>query len=74
MSKAITVIGLGNMGSALARRFLAGGHPTTVWNRTAAKADPLRAAGATVAPNAASAIAPPSTFSRSIGIPSRSRQ
>jgi len=57
MSKAITVIGLGNMGSALARRFLAGGHPTTVWNRTAAKAEPLRAAGATVAPNAASAIA-----------------
>jgi 3-hydroxyisobutyrate dehydrogenase-like beta-hydroxyacid dehydrogenase len=57
MSKEVTVIGLGHMGSALARRFLAGGHPTTVWNRTAAKAEPLRAGGATVAADAPSAIA-----------------
>jgi len=47
MSKTpVTVVGLGSMGSALARAFLAAGHPTTVWNRTAAKADPLVALGA----------------------------
>ena len=57
MSKEVTVIGLGNMGSALAHRFLIGEYPTTVWNRTAAKAEPLRASGAKVAPDAASAIA-----------------
>ncbi|MFE9400069.1 NAD(P)-dependent oxidoreductase [Streptomyces flavidovirens] len=43
---AVTVIGLGEMGFALAGAFLAGGHPTTVWNRTSEKADPLVARGA----------------------------
>src|SRR5262245_13058785 len=42
----VTVLGLGNMGRALARAFLAGGHPTTVWNRSPHKADELVAAGA----------------------------
>jgi 3-hydroxyisobutyrate dehydrogenase-like beta-hydroxyacid dehydrogenase len=42
----VTVIGLGPMGSSLARTFLAEGHPTTVWNRTAGKADALVALGA----------------------------
>ena len=57
MNAEVTVIGLGNMGSTLARRLVAGGHSTTVWNRTAARAEPLRAAGARVAPDPASAIA-----------------
>ena len=35
----VTVIGLGLMGQALAGAFLRAGHPTTVWNRSAAKAD-----------------------------------
>ncbi|WP_410656974.1 NAD(P)-dependent oxidoreductase [Amycolatopsis sp. lyj-112] len=53
----VTVLGLGNLGRALAETFLRHGHPTTVWNRDAAKADALVAAGATVAPSAAEAIA-----------------
>lgn len=43
----VTVVGLGLMGRALAAAFLKAGHPTTVWNRTAAKADQLVADGAT---------------------------
>jgi 3-hydroxyisobutyrate dehydrogenase-like beta-hydroxyacid dehydrogenase len=42
----VTVIGLGSMGTALAEAFVGAGHPTTVWNRTAAKAAPLVARGA----------------------------
>ncbi|WP_020666256.1 NAD(P)-dependent oxidoreductase [Amycolatopsis nigrescens] len=45
----VTVIGLGLMGRALAAAFLKAGHPTTVWNRTAAKADRLVAEGARLA-------------------------
>lgn len=44
----VTVVGLGAMGSALARAFLDAGHPTTVWNRTTARSAPLAAAGAAV--------------------------
>lgn len=43
----VTVIGLGAMGRALARAYLAAGYTTTVWNRTAATAAPLAAEGAT---------------------------
>ncbi|TDE54630.1 NAD(P)-dependent oxidoreductase [Nonomuraea mesophila] len=42
----VTVIGLGSMGTALAEAFVKAGHPTTVWNRTAAKAGPLIDMGA----------------------------
>ncbi|MFK0251890.1 NAD(P)-dependent oxidoreductase [Amycolatopsis azurea] len=52
----VTVVGLGSMGSALARAFLAAGHPTTVWNRTASKADPLVALGARRAATADEAV------------------
>ncbi|MEU6681201.1 NAD(P)-binding domain-containing protein [Streptomyces sp. NPDC046925] len=45
----VTVIGLGNMGSALAAVLLEHGHPTTVWNRSAAKAEPFAERGAVVA-------------------------
>ncbi|WP_062211407.1 NAD(P)-dependent oxidoreductase [Streptomyces sp. NBRC 109706] len=45
----VTVIGLGPMGTAMAESLLAAGHPTTVWNRTASKAEPLVARGATQA-------------------------
>ncbi len=44
------------MGQALAGAFLKAGHPTTVWNRTAAKADQLRAEGAELAPTVADAL------------------
>jgi 3-hydroxyisobutyrate dehydrogenase len=39
-------IGLGNMGRAMATRLVRGGFDVTVWNRTAARADELVAAGA----------------------------
>lgn len=52
----ISVLGLGAMGSALAGAFLTEGHPTTVWNRTAAKADPLVGQGATRADSLVDAI------------------
>jgi 3-hydroxyisobutyrate dehydrogenase-like beta-hydroxyacid dehydrogenase len=51
-----TVIGLGAMGSALARALLRDGHRVTVWNRTSAKAEPLVKDGAILAPSAASAV------------------
>ncbi|WP_328659224.1 NAD(P)-dependent oxidoreductase [Nocardia salmonicida] len=52
----VTVIGLGLMGQALAGAFLAAGHPTTVWNRTPAKADRLVAEGARLAPTIGDAL------------------
>ncbi|OSZ57266.1 hydroxyacid dehydrogenase [Streptomyces pharetrae CZA14] len=42
----VTVVGMGSMGRALAAAFVDAGHPTTVWNRTPAKAAPLVARGA----------------------------
>ncbi|TQL69001.1 3-hydroxyisobutyrate dehydrogenase-like beta-hydroxyacid dehydrogenase [Nocardioides albertanoniae] len=54
---AVTVIGLGNMGSAVARAFLERGYRTTVWNRTADKADALVEVGAEVSTTAAKAVA-----------------
>lgn len=44
--KAIAVVGLGNMGSALAAALLAKGYTVNVWNRTTAKATPLVEQGA----------------------------
>jgi 3-hydroxyisobutyrate dehydrogenase len=42
----IGVAGLGAMGSAIAARLMEAGHQVTVWNRTAAKVQPLADAGA----------------------------
>ncbi|WP_431897262.1 NAD(P)-dependent oxidoreductase [Nonomuraea sp. bgisy101] len=53
----VTVIGLGLMGQALAGAFLRDGYPTTVWNRTAAKADQLVAQGAKLADSVGDAVA-----------------
>jgi 3-hydroxyisobutyrate dehydrogenase-like beta-hydroxyacid dehydrogenase len=49
----VTVTGLGPMGRALAAALLRAGHPVTVWNRTAAKADALVDQGASRAVTAA---------------------
>jgi 3-hydroxyisobutyrate dehydrogenase-like beta-hydroxyacid dehydrogenase len=46
------LIGLGHMGTAFAERLLDGGFDLLVYNRTAAKADPLAARGAAVADTA----------------------
>ncbi|MFB4308881.1 NAD(P)-dependent oxidoreductase [Actinomadura sp. GTD37] len=43
---AVAVLGLGEMGSALAGALLDGGHPTTVWNRTPGRDEALVAKGA----------------------------
>ncbi|MFH9015287.1 NAD(P)-dependent oxidoreductase [Streptomyces sp. NPDC017943] len=53
----LTLLGTGAMGTALARAWLAAGHPVTVWNRTPARAEALAAEGAAVAPSAAAAVA-----------------
>jgi 3-hydroxyisobutyrate dehydrogenase-like beta-hydroxyacid dehydrogenase len=53
---AVSVLGLGNMGSALAHAFLARGHQVTVWNRTPTRVEPLREAGADVAGTALAAV------------------
>ena len=44
-------IGLGNMGSGMARNLIKAGHSLVVFNRTRSKADSLRALGAVVAQN-----------------------
>lgn len=43
------LVGLGNMGTAIGERLLEAGYPLVVYNRTAAKTEPLAAGGATVA-------------------------
>ncbi|MFC9983029.1 NAD(P)-dependent oxidoreductase [Microbacterium keratanolyticum] len=55
-NNAVTVLGLGAMGSALASTLSERGYRTTVWNRTPAKAAPLAAKGAIVATTAAEAV------------------
>ena len=52
----VTVIGLGNMGSALARTLLEDGRAVTAWNRSPEKAAPLVEKGAVLAPSAAAAL------------------
>ena len=52
----IAFLGLGNMGSAMARQLLRAGRELTVWNRTTAKAEPLRAEGAKVSQSPGEAV------------------
>lgn len=52
----VSMIGLGAMGSALARAFLGAGHAVTVWNRNTAKATPLAESGASLAAEPAAAV------------------
>ena len=51
----VAFLGLGNMGFHMARHLLKAGHDVTVWNRTASKAEQLRADGAKIAPSPAAA-------------------
>lgn len=57
MKTPVTVLGLGAMGTALARTFLAAGHPTTVWNRTPGRSPELDDLGVTRAKTVGDAIA-----------------
>jgi len=52
----VTLIGLGAMGSALAKALINGGHSTTVWNRTQSKIDLAVSIGAIGASNVMEAI------------------
>jgi len=53
----VTVLGLGNMGFGIAQNLIAKGIPTTVYNRTPAKAAALAAQGASFAPTPREAAA-----------------
>ena len=52
----ISTLGLGLMGSALARSLVKGGHGVTVWNRSPAKMQPLVDMGAAPAASVAAAV------------------
>ncbi|MFJ7998666.1 NAD(P)-dependent oxidoreductase [Streptomyces sp. NPDC096310] len=56
-SPSLTLLGLGAMGAAFARAWLAAGYSLTVWNRTPGRAEALIAAGARPAASAAEAVA-----------------
>jgi 3-hydroxyisobutyrate dehydrogenase-like beta-hydroxyacid dehydrogenase len=55
-SSRVTVMGLGNMGSALAHSLLRHGHDVVVWNRTPERASSTVLAGADLAPSPEEAI------------------
>lgn len=58
----VAFLGIGLMGSRMARNLLAAGHPLAVWNRNKSKTDSLAAQGATVADSAAAAVNGASTI------------
>ena len=51
----VAFLGLGNMGSAMARNLIRAGHDVTIWNRTLSKAEALRSEGAKVGKSPAEA-------------------
>ena len=51
----IAFLGLGNMGAPMAHNLIRAGHEVTVWNRTPARAEALKAENAKVAPSPAEA-------------------
>ena len=51
----VTLIGIGKMGSGIAKSLLRAGHRVTVFNRTRSRAEALRADGAIVATSVAEA-------------------
>ena len=53
----IAFLGLGKMGSAIARHLLKAGHDLTLWNRTASHAEPFKALGTKVADSPREAVA-----------------
>ena len=53
----IAFLGLGQMGTPMARRLLGAGNDITVWNRTRSRAEPLADSGAKIADTPATAVA-----------------
>jgi 3-hydroxyisobutyrate dehydrogenase len=70
----ITFLGLGNMGQGMAGRLLGAGHALTVYNRTAAKAEPLQARGAALAESPRAAVAGAEAVFAMVGDDEASRQ
>lgn len=52
----VALLGIGTMGAGMGQNLLASGHAVRVWNRTAAKAQALAAAGAHGAGTPAEAV------------------
>ena len=52
----VTILGAGNMGSAMAARLIDTGHHVTVWDRHAEHAEQLATLGATAAPDVSAAV------------------
>ena len=52
----VTFLGMGNLGQAMARCAMSGGHETVIWNRTAARAEGLTSEGAIYIPEVSGAI------------------
>jgi 3-hydroxyisobutyrate dehydrogenase len=57
MTTKIAFLGLGAMGAPMAARVIGAGHEVVVWNRTAARTEPLVALGASAAATPAEAVA-----------------
>jgi 3-hydroxyisobutyrate dehydrogenase-like beta-hydroxyacid dehydrogenase len=64
--KTVTMLGLGRMGTALARGWAKAGARVTVWNRDASKAEALRGEGFAVAGSLAEALAASDTIAVSV--------
>jgi len=56
VAETVAILGLGTMGAGMAGNLLKSGFSLTVYNRTAAKAGPLLAAGAKLAATPAEAV------------------
>lgn len=54
--RSVSILGLGQMGSAIARAYVKAGWKTIIWNRSAAKAGPLVAKGAIAAKSATECV------------------
>jgi 3-hydroxyisobutyrate dehydrogenase len=52
----VVIVGIGNMGSAIAERLLSRGHRVTVYNRTRDTCLPLEAKGARIADDLSNAL------------------
>ena len=70
----IAFLGTGIMGAGMARNLIDAGLDVTVWNRTQAKAEPLAAAGATLAETPAQAVADADIIIAIVGDDRSSRQ
>src|SRR5271154_5742082 len=55
MNETVAVLGTGKMGAAVVRAFAAAGHSVVAWNRTPARAEPLRTVATLAATPAAAA-------------------